>query len=203
MARRRHALNVDDLIPGAEGRAAGARRCDRDGCEAEGAFRAPKSPNALSDFHWFCLDHVREYNARWNYFADKSDEEVEALRRGDTYWHRPTWPLNGRNRFHRTADPHGMFDEEIAAERAERAAWGRRSHAPAMSAAEVDALAVLGLEAPVDRDEVKRRYKELVKRHHPDANGGDKAAEERLKTINQAYNTLMRGAEARQGAPAA
>ncbi|MFO1060844.1 MAG: DnaJ domain-containing protein, partial [Dongiaceae bacterium] len=34
------------------------------------------------------------------------------------------------------------------------------------------------------------RYKSLVKRLHPDANGGDKAAEERLKHINLAYSTL-------------
>jgi DnaJ-class molecular chaperone len=38
---------------------------------------------------------------------------------------------------------------------------------------------------------VKARYKELVKRHHPDANGGDKSAEERFKTVSEAYRTLM------------
>ena len=52
------------------------------------------------------------------------------------------------------------------------------------------AFAVLDLEPPVEFKAVKARYKELVKRHHPDANGGDRAAEERLKTINEAYTVL-------------
>ena len=54
------------------------------------------------------------------------------------------------------------------------------------------ALAMLDLAPPVKADEVKLRYKELVKRLHPDANGGDKEAEERLKLINDAYSTLKR-----------
>ena len=48
-------------------------------------------------------------------------------------------------------------------------------------------LATLGLSWPTTLDAVKTRYKELAKRHHPDANGGDRASEERLKTINLAY----------------
>ena len=51
-------------------------------------------------------------------------------------------------------------------------------------------LAALGLSWPTTLDAVKLRYKELAKRHHPDANGGSRESEERLKTINLAYATL-------------
>jgi len=46
------------------------------------------------------------------------------------------------------------------------------------------------LEPPFTLVRLKARYKVLVKLHHPDAHGGDKAAEEKLKIINQAYATL-------------
>jgi curved DNA-binding protein CbpA len=51
-------------------------------------------------------------------------------------------------------------------------------------------LALFELSPPVSLTDVKARYKALVKQHHPDANGGDKAAEERLKLINEAYVIL-------------
>ena len=56
--------------------------------------------------------------------------------------------------------------------------------------AEAKALSTMDLSPPVTLDKLKARYKELVKRFHPDTHGGDKAAEERLKLINQAYSTL-------------
>ena len=47
------------------------------------------------------------------------------------------------------------------------------------------------LNAPITKDEIKERYKILVKKNHPDANGGDRKAEEKLKIINRAYSTLV------------
>ena len=46
------------------------------------------------------------------------------------------------------------------------------------------------IEPPLTPVRLKARYKVLVKLHHPDAHGGDKVAEEKLKIINQAYATL-------------
>lgn len=156
-------------------------------CAAAGEYRAPKSRTALNEYHWFCLDHVRAYNAAWDYYKGMSPAQIEAETRRDTMWQRPTWPL-GRTGSRSWLDDEELRDplEMLAAGRVRRGGpeQPKRRQAPAELR---EPLATLGLEWPVTLDEVKARYKQLAKRHHPDANGGDRAAEERLKVINLAY----------------
>ena len=166
------------------GRVPPMRPCDHPGCAAHGDFRAPRSKADLNNFYWFCLDHVRAYNAAWNYYAGMSEAEIEAEIRSDTVWQRPTWPLGSRlgARIHVRFEDYGLLDPDEAAERPRERA---RVRTP-----QEEALAVFALELPLTLSALKARYKELVKRHHPDSHGGDKAAEEKLKVINQAYSTL-------------
>jgi hypothetical protein len=176
---------LDETVATAE---AAVRRCDHPECPAAGEHRAPRSRDALRSYFWFCLDHVREYNKAWNYYADMSDDQVEAERRKDTFWHRPTWPLGRNGRLDALKDPFGLFEDGPDGAAAEEPARQRfRENAP-----ELAALATMDLKPPVTIATLKARYKILVKQHHPDANGGDKQAEDRLKEINQAYATLMR-----------
>ncbi len=176
------------------------RSCDHPGCVAGGDFRAPKSRLDLHDYHWFCLDHVRAYNSAWNYYAGMSDAEIEAEIRHDTVWQRPSWRLGDRHGpgyADRIRDPLGVFSGGPAGvgERSRRNGDPRRGDhgrdpvRRALSARE-QALAVFEIEPPFTLVRLKARYKVLVKLHHPDAHGGDKAAEEKLKIINQAYATL-------------
>ncbi len=166
------------------------RRCAWPGCEEEGLYPAPRSRERLRDYVWFCLAHVREYNARWDYFAGMSAAEIDAHRHADFTWHRPTWRFGtgpGWNPFRtRFEDLHRIF-EEAARERARARAAGGRPSGGRLEAA----MAVLGLEPGFDLATLRRRYRELVKRHHPDLNGGSRAAEERLKRINEAYSYLL------------
>ena len=162
------------------------RRCDSPNCDLLGEHRAPKSREQLRDYYWFCLEHVRAYNNAWNYYAGMSEEEVEGERRADTYWHRPTRPFSGERTFSETInDGFGLFEDEAET----RASKEDRFSA---TAPELAALGILNLSPPVTRQAIKSRYKELVKCHHPDANGGSKEAEEQLKSINRAYETLTR-----------
>ncbi|MGI3775823.1 MAG: J domain-containing protein [Janthinobacterium lividum] len=162
------------------------RLCDIPSCGNAGEYRAPKSRTDLTHYWWFCLAHVREYNAGWDFYKGMTPGQIEAQLRADTAWQRPTWPLGRLGG--------APFDEEalrdplanLAGERPRR----RAPPADATPAELREPLGTLGLEWPVSLDEVKTRYKELAKRHHPDANGGDRAAEERLKTINLAYAAL-------------
>jgi hypothetical protein len=167
------------------------RLCDHPGCEAGGEFRAPKSRIELDRYYWFCLEHVRAYNVAWNYYAGMSDTEVEAEIRRDTVWQRPSWRLGARHGPNpQVRDPFGFYTGK------EYGAGERRTHGHAKDAATrassacEQALSVFDLEPPFTPDRLKARYKTLVKLHHPDAHGGDKAAEEKLKIINQAYATL-------------
>lgn len=162
------------------------RVCEHPDCRAEGVHRAPKARDRLNEYFWFCLDHVRAYNRSWNYYEGMDEGAIEAHIRHDTVWQRPTWPLGSwGSRRPVFRDYFGVFvdGDPLGSGRTESV---RR----AALSVEEQALAVLDLQAPATLEEIKIRYKILVKRLHPDANGGDKAAEERLKLINQAYSTL-------------
>ena len=140
----------------------------------------------------FCLDHVREYNATYNYFNGMSDEAVAAYQREALVGHRPTWNMgvNRAGKGHRedggepVGDPLGNIHGRAADARSTAA---RR---PRYSAATVQGLAMLGLDESADRVSVRARYKELVKRLHPDSNGGDRSSEDRLREIIRAYKFL-------------
>ncbi len=176
------------------------RHCDRPDCGEPGYYRAPKGRDRLDEYYWFCLDHVREYNRAWNYYAGMSVDEVEADTRRDTTWQRPTWPLGARGggRPHHARgtttihDGFGYFTGDDEGEARQR----RNGHARAPgfhpSSPEARAMEIMELDAPLTLTGLKARYKELVKLHHPDANGGDKLAEERLKDINEANSTLKK-----------
>lgn len=177
------------------------RHCDIPGCTGLGEYRAPKARDRLEEHYWFCLEHVRQYNQSWDYYAGMSTDEIEAHMRADQTWRRPSWPLGGQKPNHKIRfdlfDNMGILDDvEIAGAARAQAGRGKkeqaRAHARAQALGEAirKALAVLDLEPPVDFAAIKARYKALVKRHHPDANGGDREAEERLKVINEAFTTL-------------
>jgi DnaJ domain len=164
--------------------------CHHPACAEAGLYRAPKARDRLNEYYWFCLEHVRAYNKAWDYCAGMSEAELEARIRAATCWERPTWRLGDWHTTSRVrpdaagfADPFGLFGEDAG-----QAEARPRQERPATP--EARALALLELKPPVSWADIRARYKRLVKRFHPDANGGDKTAEERLKLINQAYTTL-------------
>lgn len=175
------------------------RLCEWPECHMHGTHPAPRSRDKLRDYRWFCMDHIRLFNSQWNYFEGMTDEEVEQSLRRDICWDRPTWPIgdkepqpsNGPKPGHGPfgfdpeyfADAFGFFDVDV---RDGATASGQRAD-PTTCAA----LALFGLKLPVTAQDIKARYKELVKKHHPDANGGTKVAEEKFKEIRQAYDTLV------------
>lgn len=163
-------------------------------------FRAPRD-RTLREFHWFCLPHVRAYNASWDYYKGMGPHEIEAALRSDSAWQRPSWPLGrlgGAGRFDPDLlrDPFSVLGQQ--APTARRRPREETSAPPELRAA----LDLLGLSWPLDQADLRGRYKELAKRHHPDATGGDRASEEKLKDINRAYSLLKRRVPARRGAPA-
>lgn len=160
--------------------------CDHPGCHEVGEFRAPRSRAHLNEYYWFCLEHVRTYNASWDFYRGMNQSEIEASRRADVVGGRPSWPLGTRgprlydinqDAIHESLRHFFTFNDEPS----------RPKRPPTQ---EEEALAVLELGSGATAAEIKARYRILVKRHHPDANGGDKAAEDRLKSINQAYTYL-------------
>jgi len=145
---------------------------------------------------WLCLDHVREHNKSWNYYEGLSQTEMEQEIRRDTVWQRPTWKLGEKDAATARAfyqqkahinDPFNVFSDEPGS-----AGEKKSSPTKAKPGSPAHAMEVLDLQHPLTRQALKMRYYELVKEHHPDRHGGDKAAEEKFKTINEAYTILLR-----------
>lgn len=180
---------------------AGGRPCGSPGCLDEGMYRAPKSRHHLElgvdDWHWFCLIHVRDYNAQWNYYSNMSETQIEQERRADITWQRPSWPLGafsgmqaGKKRGQQThsgqsfQDPFNLFNDAPSSPHA----FSQPGFSP--QSPEGKALTIFGLSYPYSQSELRQRYRTLVKKNHPDTNGGSREAEEAIKRINEAYEVL-------------
>jgi hypothetical protein len=175
--------------------------CDWQGCEGAATHRAPKGRQQEKEYWRFCLAHVREYNHSYNFFAGMSDDAVAQYQKDSITGHRPTWkigmngPVNEASKrrgrpsgaFAGTADPFGFFEES---HRWSHDAGGSQPEGRMIRNAERKALHALGLENGAAKADIKIRFKALVKQHHPDANGGDRSSEDRLREIIQAYNYL-------------
>jgi hypothetical protein len=174
--------------------------CERAGCGLPGDHRAPKGRGREGQYWRFCLGHVREYNASYNYFAGMSDDAVVAYQKDAVIGHRPTWAMGvnptGKPRdTEKTplrdwdfSDPLGVLREEGIGE-----AQRRRKPEPPQprySGPVRKALDVLGLDETADAATIRSQYKTLVKKFHPDAHGGDRSFEDRLRDIIRAHDTL-------------
>jgi hypothetical protein len=178
--------------------------CQWKGCTRPGPYRAPKGRGRDGEYFAFCVDHVREYNATYNYFDGMSDDEVIDFQKDAVTGHRPTWKVGANSWAHGTSarmsrssyagaegfrahDPHDLFAERARQAREEPIARRR-----VLKPVERKSLEALHLPETATKDEIKARFKELVKRHHPDSNGGDTRSEDTLREIIQAYNYLKK-----------
>ena len=176
--------------------------CDWPGCAEGATHRAPKGRGKEREYWRFCLDHVREYNHSYNFFSGMTDDAVARYQKDALTGHRPTWKMGmlGGKRTGKSSsarffnggeaaqDPFDMFSELGVKPRHGQAR--QEAERRAVRNAELKALHSLGLAADAERSEIKSRFKELVKRHHPDANGGDRSSEDKLREIIEAYNYL-------------
>jgi DnaJ-like protein len=183
--------------PAGEGPAkAAGPTCQWKGCQDIGLYKAPVGRGQEGKYYLFCLEHVREFNASYNYFEGWSTAEVEAFQKDAVIGHRPTWKTGttGDVRGARPHAPPGAAFGDGFADPHEflRSRMGRSTAEPArrLKPLERKSLDALGLPEGADRAQIKSRFKELVKLHHPDANGGDKRSENKLREIIQAYNYL-------------
>jgi len=175
-----------------------APRCQWDGCEEPGTHRAPVGRMKEGEYFRFCFEHVREYNKSYNYFSGLSDGEIARFQKEALTGHRPTWTISGNSSaqaapdfstrrsghagyYSRIGDPFNLFGSggQTVEPRERR-----------VKPLEAKALETLGLDAKATGADIKARYKTLVKRHHPDTNGGDRGSEERFRDVIQAYRLL-------------
>ena len=178
------------------GRVEGARaQCAVPGCGAPGEFKAPLQPanfDGPGAWRFLCLDHVREHNAKYNFFEGMSPEEIQDAQGPLAGWERPSrrFADNG-------ADPPPKWSDFSDPLDAISTRFGhlRKGEAPSrFSKLERRALSVLGLGDDADRHSLRQRYSSLVRRYHPDKNGGDRSQERRLGEVIEAYQLLRKAA---------
>lgn len=171
---------------------ADGRRCDSPGCEEPGEFRAPRSARPERDgYHWFCLEHVRQFNAGYDYFKNLSPEEIAAEQSGHPSWERKSRPFasNASAADLHIDDPLGIL-KGFKGWDGRFGATGARPDGGRLSARDRQALRVLGLGDDATLEAIKKQYKRLARRYHPDTNGGDRSQEHQLHKVIDAYTHL-------------
>jgi hypothetical protein len=165
------------------------RICQHEGCEEAGKFRAPRAPDVLDEFIWFCKDHVRDYNLKWNFFNNTTEAEMNAQMSKDKVWERETrsfsdpearaWARLG------IEDPHQVLGQN-ATKNPGKATTGNRRLPPT----ERRAVEILEAKDGWTKADVRKAYKSLIKVLHPDMNGGDRSQEEQLQEVVWAWDQI-------------
>jgi hypothetical protein len=180
-----------------------SRKCNKPGCGKPGKFRAPKSPDHLDEYWWFCLDHVREYNQRWNFFHNASDDDLERQFAADRVWERPTrpfretvqnpggWPHAEGRAWARFGleDPMDLLGDKATLNPGRERAQPQRPERR-LPPTERRALEILDARDLLTKAEIRKQYKALVKDLHPDMNGGRRDDEARLAEVVWAWEQI-------------
>ena len=165
------------------------RICDHDGCNEPGKFSAPKAPDVLDDFYWFCQQHVREYNLKWNFFDGKTEAEMNAQASSDKVWERNTkdWRDPETKAWARLGieDPHQVLGGNATRNPGRNGGGGRR-----LPPTEQRAVDILEAKSDWTKKEIRKAYKALIKVLHPDMNGGDRSQEEQLQEVVWAWDQV-------------
>ncbi|MDA9226484.1 MAG: J domain-containing protein [Octadecabacter sp.] len=166
------------------------RLCDHDNCQEAGKYRAPKAPDVLDDFFWFCQAHVREYNLKWNFFDGTTEAEINAQQSEDKVWERPTKPIG---------DPEARAWARLGIEDPHQVLGANSTQNPGRKGGTVGkklppmerrAVEILEVADNATKPEIRKVYKGLIKILHPDMNGGDRSQEEQLQEVVWAWDQL-------------
>ncbi len=163
-----------------------SRICDFAGCDEPGEYKAPKDKN-LTSHYWFCLKHVREYNKNWDFYAGLTPEEIEKHLQNDITWQRPTWKLGQMPGDRGMKDTFGLFCEETLGMNGRHNPPTAKPPVPDNISAALD---FMELSLPLALSDLKKQYKKLAKKYHPDTNKNDDAGR-RFHTLTQSYQILV------------
>ncbi|WP_160003408.1 J domain-containing protein [Rhizobium sp. 18055] len=169
-------------------------RCQWDGCEKAGTHRAPVGSSAEGLYLLFCLEHVKEYNKGYSFTTAPSSPEVARYQREATTGGRATVGTRVTEATEipmpftvRSGTAKALNARKTAAQRqAQKADLQVRK----LKVLEARAFETLGVSQGATPEEIKARYKEKLKMHHPDANEGNRTSEDELRASIEAYKIL-------------
>ena len=174
------------------------RVCEHADCAEKAAVRTAETPRTPEKKIWLCAAHAAEHNKKWNYFDGLNDEEAAKVRRGAIYGDRPTWKMGSNERSSKAArtrkpsdlgDAYGLFGDGQPEKTGPREEYRNGRRLPRL---QVKAFQTLDLKTDASGAEIRKRYAELLRRFHPDANGGDRSAETQLQEVVRAHHVLKK-----------
>jgi len=161
--------------------------CDYKNCKKIGKHKAPIEKDNSKKFKWLCLDHIKEFNKRWDYFKGMSDHEVYNFLKSDMTWHKPTQSFNSPDNFFNILWKNTLNEEKNILNGGHQKKIKSKIN---FSNKDREAFKIIGLEVDTKWDIIQNQFKKLVKKYHPDMNAGDKKFEEKLKIVTLAYTQL-------------
>ena len=161
--------------------------CDYKNCKKIGKHKAPIEKDNSKKFRWLCLDHIKEFNQKWDYFKGMSDHEIYNFLKSDMTWHKPTQSFNSPDNFFNILWKNTLNEGENIL----NGKHGKKIKTKInFSNKDREAFKIIGLEVGAKWDIIQNQFKKLVKKYHPDMNAGDKKFEEKLKIVTLAYTQL-------------
>jgi hypothetical protein len=161
--------------------------CDYKNCKKIGKHKAPIEKDNSKKFRWLCLDHIKEFNQKWDYFKGMSDHEIYNFLKSDMTWHKPTQSFNSPDNFFNILWKNTLNEGENILD----GEYGKKIKAKInFSNKDREAFKIIGLEVGAKWNIIQDQFKKLVKKYHPDMNAGDKKFEEKLKIVTLAYTQL-------------
>ena len=160
--------------------------CDWENCDQTGSYRAPVEKDNSKKYRLLCLEHIKIFNKKWNYFSDMSDQEVEFFIKSDLTWHKITKSFSSSDNFFNILWNNALEDK-LNIFKSENFEEYKRTQ---LSITDRDALDVMELRYDVKWELVQKQFKTLVKKYHPDKNQGSRKFEDKLKKITLAYSQL-------------
>ena len=166
------------------------KKCDEVNCEKIGEYLAPKSPNS-SEKYIFCLEHIKLYNKRWNYFAGKSQQEIYEFQKNDFFEGKPTRPFSKNGSASKIKFQFKFYFDKQNMKFKKKDKTQENNIRSKLNDKIESSLTILGLEADVTEDQLKKKYKSLVKKYHPDVKNNLSNKEIKMKNINKAYKIIQ------------
>jgi len=161
--------------------------CDYKNCKKIAKHKAPIEKDNSKKFRWLCLDHIKEFNQKWDYFKGMSDHEIYNFLKSDMTWHKPTQSFNSPDSFFNILWKNTLNEGKNIL----NAKYGKKIKTKInFSNKDREAFKIIELEVGVKWDIIQNQFKKLVKKYHPDMNAGNKKFEEKLKIVTLAYTQL-------------
>ncbi len=160
--------------------------CDWDNCTKLGIYRAPVEKDNSRNYRLLCIDHIKIFNKKWNYFENMNDSEIEFFVKSDLTWHKSTKSFGSSENFFNILWNNALEDKLNIFKSTNFSNYKKSK----LSQTDKDALEVMELNYSAKWEEIQKKFKSLVKKYHPDKNQGNKKFEDKLKKITLAYSQL-------------